>query len=258
VCSLGLAEVDFGNFTRALDYFDQARSIYVEIRHRPGQALALAHCATAFRWLGRYEEAEESARRAEDLAAACGSRSALATATLARAVAIGAAGRVEEAKSLLRELVKIAPKLRRPALEAHAWLALGELEAGFRASEAVKRARWVAAAGGFIHIEVLGLARLAELALEAGDPATADTDSRRAIELLEQHGDIQGPDEVVYYTRSRVLAALGRRDEAEKARRRAREIIRETASWIEDESFRRSFLENVAPNPAIMSPEEVA
>jgi tetratricopeptide (TPR) repeat protein len=258
VCSLGLAEVDFGNFTRALDYFDQARSIYVEIRHRPGQALALAHCATAFRWLGRYEEAEESARRAEDLAAACGSRSALATATLARAVAIGAAGRVEEAKSLLRELVKIAPKLRRPALEAHAWLALGELEAGFRASEAVKRARWVAAAGGFIHIEVLGLARLAELALEAGDPATADTDSRRAIELLEQHGDIQGPDEVVYYTRSRVLAALGRRDEAEKARRRAREIIRETASWIEDESFRRSFLENVAPNPAIMSPEGVA
>jgi adenylate cyclase len=253
--SLGLAEVDFGNFTRALDYFDQALGIFAEIRHRPGQATALANRASAFRWLGRFEQAEEAARHGEEIAAACASRSARAAAALARAIAIGAAGRVEEAKPMLRELAEAAPGLRRPALEAHAWLALGELESGAAARRAVERARAVASRSGLIHIEVLGLTRLAGLALEAGDAAAADRDSGRAVELLERHGDIQGPDEVVYWTRSRVLAALGRRGEAADARERAREIVRETASWIEDEELRRSFLENVAPNPAILAPE---
>jgi len=252
--SLGLAEVDFGNFTRALDYFDQALGIYAEINHRPRQALALANRASAFRWLGRYTEAEETARHAEKMARSCGSRSALAAASLARAIAIGAAGRIEEAKELLLELVEVVPALNRSTLEARVWLALGELESGPRARDATQRARDVASRSGLIHIEVLGLTRLAELALEADDPKAADHDSERALELLEQHGDIQGPDEVVYYIRSRVLAALGRPEEAEAARERAREIIRETASWIEDEKFRQSFLENVAPNPEIMAP----
>ena len=255
LCSLGLAEVDFGHFTRALAYFDQALEIYGEINHRAGRAMALAHRGTAFRWLGRYDEAEAAARQAEEVARACASRSALATAQLVRAIAVGAAGRINEAKQQLWDLVSVIPKLRQPALEAHAWLALGELESGFEAREAVKRARWVAASGGFVHIEVLGLTRLAELALEADDPVVADTYSRSAIEILERHGDIQGPDEVVYYTRSRVLAALGRADEAGEARDRARTIVRETANSIEDDEFRRSFLENVAPNPAIMASE---
>lgn len=257
LCSLGLAEVDFGHFTRALDYFEQARAIYVEISHRSGQALALAYRATAFRWLGRYDEAEETARAAEEAATDCASRSALATARLARAIAIGAAGRGDEAKRQLRDLAGVLPQLRRPELEARLWLALGELESGLEAREAVKRARRVAATGGFMHVEVLGLTRLAELALEADELISADTYSRSAIELLEQHGDIQGPDEVVYYIRSRVLAALGRRDEAEKARHRAREIIRQTADRIDNAALRRSFLENVAPNPAIMASETI-
>jgi class 3 adenylate cyclase/tetratricopeptide (TPR) repeat protein len=255
--SLGLAEVDFGNFTRALDYFDQALGIYAEIRHRPGQASALANRATAFRWLGRFAEAEETARRAEETARACGSRSALAEARLSRAQAIGAAGRAEEAKELLRELVETAPDLRRPALEAHAWLALGDLESGADAADAVQRARDIAAGSGLVDVEVLGLTRLAELALVSGDLTTADANSDRATELLERHGDIQGPDEVVYYIRSRVLAALGYGAEAAASRSRAREIIRQTANWIEDESLRRSFLENVAPNPDILAPEPV-
>ncbi|MEN8145747.1 MAG: adenylate/guanylate cyclase domain-containing protein [Gemmatimonadota bacterium] len=253
--SLGLAEVDFGNFTRALDYFDQALGIYAEINNRPGQALALANRASAFRWLGRYKEAEETARHAEDMARGCSSRSALAAASLARAIAIGAAGRVEEAKALLYGLVEVAPALHRSTLEARAWLALGELESGRPASDAAQRARDVASSSGLIDIEVLGLSRLAELALEADDTDSADQDSERALKLLELHGDIQGPDEVVYYTRSRVLAALGRLKEARATRERAREIIRETASWIDDEESRRSFLENVDPNPEIMAPE---
>lgn len=253
--SLGQAEVDFGHFTRALDYFDEALEIYTEIRHRPNQALSLANRASALRWLGCYPEAEETAGRAAEIATACGSSSALATASLARAIAIGAAGRAEEAMPLLRAVAEDAPRLRRPALEAHAWLALGELESGARAGEAVRRAREVASRGGLVHIEVLGLTRLAELALGDGDLASADEASRSAIELLELHGDIQGPDEVVYYVRSRALAALGRADVAAATRERAREIIRETARAIEDEALRRSFLENVAPNPEIMAPE---
>lgn len=253
--SLGQAEVDFGNFPRALEHFDQALGIYAELRHRPGQAMALADRATAFRWLGRYEEAEETARRAEELARACGSRGAEAAAALARAVAIGAAGRTDEARRMVTEILE-APGLHRPNLEAHAWLALGSLESGERAGEAVRRARWVAARSGLVDVEVLGLSRLAELALESGKPEVAEPDSRRAVELLERYGDIRGPDEVVYYVHSRVLAALGRDADASAMRERARQIVRETASGIDDEAWRRSFLENVAPNPAILAEVE--
>lgn len=253
---LGQAEVDFGRFTGALDYFDQALAIYKQIKNRPGQVMVLADRVYAMRWLGRYEEAEETALGAEELARSCASRGALAAASLSRGVVLAAAGRGDEAKQVLREVVSVAPGLRRPALEAHAWLALSELESGFDARQALKKARWVAAASGFVHIEVLGLTRLAELELEADNLDAADQHSARAVALLEQHGDIQGPDEIVYYVRSRVLAALGRGKEAGTTRERAREIIRETASWIEDEEFRRSFLENVAPNPEIMAPEE--
>ena len=250
---LGLAEVDFGNFTRALDYFEQSAGIYAEIRHRPGQAHALADRAIALRWLGCYDEAEATARRAAEIAETCASRGALAAATLARGLVLGASGRTDEARGVLRELLDGASDLRRPILEAHAWLALGELESGGTATAAVQRARDVAATGGLVHIEVLGLTRLAELSLEAGETDAADRDSARALALLEAHGDIQGPDEVVYFIRSRVLAALGRLEEARAARQRARAIVRKTAEWIEDEALRRSFLENVAPNPEIMA-----
>lgn len=252
---LGQAEVDFGNFPRALEQFDQALGIYAELGHRPGQARALADRATAFRWLGRYEEAEETARRAEELARACGSRTAAATAALARATAIGAAGRTDEARTIL-EGILATPGLHRPALEAHTWLALASLEAGERAGKAVERARWVAARSGLVDVEVLGLSRLAEIALEAGRPEAAEPDSRRAVELLEKYGDIQGPDEVVYYVHSRVLAALGRAADAAAMRDRARRIVRETAAAIDDEAWRRSFLENVAPNPDILADVE--
>lgn len=256
--SLGLAEVDFGNFTRALDYFDQTLGIYSEIRHRPGQAIALTNRASAFRWLGRYEQAEETAARAEELAAACASRSALAEASLVRAIAIGAAGRTDEAKALLHTFLDTVTELRRPALEAQGWLALGDLEAGDAAKDAAKRARKIAADSGLVDVEVLGLARLAALALADGDTATADQHSARAVELLEEHGDIRGPDEVVYWERYRVLAALGKDLEAAKALERARAIIQETAGWIEDDELRHSFLENVHPNPEILSGSGVA
>ena len=114
----------------------------------------------------------------------------------------------------------------------------------------------MAASSGFVHIEVLGLTRLAELELEDNNLDLAEEHSLRAVELLERHGDIQGPDEVVYYVRSRVLAARDCNQEAGVARERARELIRETASRIDEEDLRRSFLENVAPNPAIMAADE--
>lgn len=245
--SIGRTEVDFGNFTRALEHFDQALGIYAELGERPGQAMALADRAMAFRWLGCYAEAEDAAVRAEQVARDCGSRSALAAATLARATAIGAVGRTEEARALLHALVTSASELRRPRLEATAWLTLGRLESGEKASEAVKRARWIAARSGFADVEILGLTRLAELALETGQTEAAERDSGRAIELLERHGEVRGPDEWVYHVRSRILTALGRSDDAARAHARAREIVRATAGAIEDEGWRSSYLASAEP-----------
>ncbi len=253
---LGLAEVDFGNFTRALDYFDQAQGIYAELNHRPQQSRAVGNRALALRWLGRYEEAEEAAGRAETIAQRCGSRHALLSASLTHALVMAAAGRRAEARERLEEVIRVSPDLRRSTIESRAWLALGEIEDGPAAVDAIERARAVAARSGLVHIEVLGLTRLAQLALEAGDVQAADRHSAESLRLLELHGDIQGPDEVVYFVRSLVLAALGRDGEARAMRETARATVRKTASWIEDPELQRSFLENVTPNPQILADEE--
>ncbi|MFQ5889508.1 MAG: adenylate/guanylate cyclase domain-containing protein [Gemmatimonadota bacterium] len=256
---LGLVEIDRGDFTRALDYFETAAELFRLLGNRPMESRVLAHRATAVRWLGLLEEAEALAGEAGAIARSCGSRRAGASAELTLGIVLVAMGRREEATAILAEVCRRAEELRRPGLAARAWLALGELESGEEGLRCLARAREAARGAGLVHIAILAASREAELALESGDTAAADRASREAIEGLRRHGNIQGPEEEVLYTRARALLALGRDGEGRDLLREAREAIHHKAGLIEDPELRRRFLDEVTMNRQILgAPSQAA
>ncbi len=253
---LGLVQLDIGDFTTALDYFDAARELCSELNVRSTEAQVLSHRATALHWLGADREAAETARTALDLAERCGAHRAATSARLPLAMALGALGELDEARTAATEVRERAREQGRPGLEARAWLAIARIESGEAAAEAVDRAIALARQQELAHVEIQGLARDAELALAAADPSRADRSSAMAVEMLDRRGNLQGPEEAIFYIRARALRACDRAEEAETMLDRARAVVREKARHIEDPGLRRHYLEEVDLNRAILEGSE--
>jgi tetratricopeptide (TPR) repeat protein len=248
-------QVDLGDFTTALDYFEASREICAELGQRPAEARVIGHQATALLRLGCYEEAETNARAALRLATTCGSLQARSGVELALAMVLAAQGDVDDATWLLDGVCDAARRLGQPGLEARASLQLAELHAGEEALGHAQRAGELAAASGVVHVEILALNRAAEISLEAGDLKTADRDSAEAIRRLDAHGNIQGPEEAILLTRARTLEALGQAGGAGQMLERARGVVRMKANLIEDEERRKDYLHGVPLNREILLTE---
>ncbi len=239
---LGLVQIDLDDFTTALDYFEAAREIFAELRQRPAEARVIGHQAWALHWVGRYEEAEDSARMALELAERCGSLQAQSGAKLALAAALAARGRDAEAKALAQQVCAVAEGAHQPGLAARAYLQLALTQTGTDSEKAARQARQLARQAGLAHVDILAVTREAEIALEAGDVTAAEEASAEAMHKLSMRGKIEGPEEAVLFTRARSLEAQGRKDEAADVLEQARTAIREKANKIEDPDTRRSFL----------------
>lgn len=248
---LGLVEVDRGDFERGLDYLAQARRLLVELAVRPRESRVVAHEATALRWLGRLEEAEARARESLELADACGSERSRATALMTLAGVLAAAGRADEGQALAQEAHEFARRAGLRGLEARACLALAEVHGDGEARRWAREAAEVAAEAGLVHVRILALSRDAELALEAGESEAAEAASGEAARLLREHGNVQGPEEAVFFTRYRCLQALERHEEAEAALAEAVQALTVKSEHIRDAGERRRFLEEVHLSRAV-------
>ncbi|MBI4514166.1 MAG: AAA family ATPase [Gemmatimonadetes bacterium] len=251
---IGLALIDIGDFTRSLDYFARARRFCAELGDLPTEARVVAHRATGLYWLGEYEEAEGVAREAVTLARQCGSRRAQAGTELTLGIVLAARKNVEETRAALQSACNLGREIRRPRVEARAWLALSEIEGGEEAHQSLQRARDQAGRTGLVHVEILALTRQAHLALEEGDLPAADRDSAQAVQKLMIHYNVQGPEEAVYYTRARALLALGRRKEGQEMHTRAQQIVQRKARHIKDAALRQRYLEGIPLNREILGP----
>jgi class 3 adenylate cyclase/predicted ATPase len=97
------------------------------------------------------------------------------------------------------------------------------------------------------------LATLARAHLALGDTATALDYARQALSILHECGG-QGPEypQHDYFTCYQVLAAAQKRDKAREALQSAYDLLEAQANRISDEDLRRSFLEQVPQNRAIV------
>ena len=138
-------------------------------------------------------------------------------------------------------------------MQARAWLALSDVETEREAAAgAVDRVLKLCRGSGLVHLEVLALARQAELLLSEGRLDVADRVSQQAVEMLRHHGNVQGSEERVLMARASVLEALDRRDAARALIDEVAGIIRTKAGRIEDPVLRGRFLE-LPPNPEVLA-----
>jgi hypothetical protein len=107
----------------------------------------------------------------------------------------------------------------------------------------VERVLKLCEGSGLVHLQVLALARKAELALSAGRTGEADEASRQAVEMLRHHGHVQGPEERVLMARAAVLEALGQQAASASLKEEAVRIVSSRAEMIADPDLRQRFLE---------------
>lgn len=214
---LGLLADALGDYATAASHYRQALAIYSEIGYQLGIATILARQSLLRHHQGDHPGSLASGREALAIATATGDRSYQAYARMAMGHALTALDRLPEAADCYRE----ALALRRE---------MGERN---RAMEA--------------------LSGLAEVALAQGELARALEYVDTILGHLETAG--LGPSDEplrVYLTCYRVLEAAGDPRAGPLLRTADREL-RRRAAGIADEALRRSFLEDVAANRAIVA-----
>ena len=240
---LGLVCVDRGDYVESLSYLDRARDMFAASGRRAQEARVLAHRATALIGLGSLEQAKQTASEALDLATAAGSRRAVASAEVTLGM-IEAAGGLPGADDRLKRACNLGLKMGNRSLQARAWLALSDVETEPEAAaNAVGRVLKLCEGSGLVHLQVLALARKAELALSAGRTGEADEASDQAVEMLRRYGNVQGPEERVLLARAVVLEALGQPDAGASLKDEAVGIVWSRAEMITDPDLRKRFLE---------------
>ena len=239
---LGLVCVDRGNYVEGLSCLDRARAMYAGNGRRAQEARVLAHRATALMGLGSVEEAQQTASDALDLATAAGSRRAVASAEVTLGMIEATAG-LPEAGGRLKRACSLGLKMGNRSLQARAWLALSDVESEAGAANAAERVLKLCEGSGLVHLQVLALARKAELALAAGQTDEADRASHEAVDMLRRHGNVQGSEERVLMARAAVLEALGELEAGASLNEEAAGIVLSRAERITDPDLRRRFLE---------------
>jgi adenylate cyclase len=240
---LGLVCVDRGDYVEGLACLDRARGMYAANGRRAQEARVLAHRATALLGLGSLDAAMRTATEALEQAMAAGSRRAEASAEVTLGMIEAAAGR-REAGDRLKRACSLGLKMGNRSLQARSWLALSDVEIESKeAATAVERVLKICEGSGLVHLQVLALARKAELTLSAGRLDEADEASRQAVEMLRRCGNVQGSEERVLMARSTVLETLGQREAGATLKEEAIRIVRSRAEMIADPELRQRFLE---------------
>jgi CHAT domain-containing protein/tetratricopeptide (TPR) repeat protein len=170
---IGLAEQREGRHDRAVERFHAASKIQEGRGNKVGLAATYRHLAESLTALGRLDEADETASRAEDLHLAMGMPEGAWEDRAARARVLEARGRNAEAVALLEEVVRLQAEAGLPGRVsvfralASARLAVGDAGG---AMEAARRAVRIdaKAARGFAESEASGLLDVARTDADLG------------------------------------------------------------------------------------------
>ena len=101
--------------------------------------------------------------------------------------------------------------------------------------------------------QIAGASNQARAYLGLSDPASAKEHSQRAIALLERHGATEALEEEIFFNHAEILNEAGETEEAKGYFKKAYDEVINKANRINDQIIRKSFLENVRLNRAIIS-----
>lgn len=251
---MGIAQVETkrGHHFEVFRANDEAFRIFREIEDNHLMVIALAGRGNSLSLLGAYREAEENLREAIELSRKFGSRGqGMESLYNSLGRALDLMGQTPAAIETLQGSLETNPNhlyiVFTYAYLAQATLRNGDLDrARGQASRALEVARERKSQEG----EAMALTILAQILLAGGETEQALGPSQLAVQRFKELGGVEAFDSEILLTHARILAALGRTDEARN--HIPKSLLEERASNISDERFRRTFLENIEVNRRII------
>ncbi|MFE6666796.1 ATP-binding protein [Streptomyces sp. NPDC057697] len=264
---LGITLFDHGRLGHALTRLLRCTD---RLRDEPLKAelpIALNYLAQVRTGLGQYEQAEQVLNEARDHEAARGGDSgwhAYNTALLALLLARDPRRRgesltlaedawLETERTWLINLVPIVRNLYAQVLLETTIDSTEQLEAAHRlATDTIVETRRT----GMVRSEIAALSLCGRVRFKQGETASASHYAREAVQLLARTGDMPAlrSEEVLYHA-ARTLHATGAQDEAQHILQQARSKVAQKADSLDEPSLRRSFLEAVSLNRAVVHGE---
>jgi len=228
-------------------------------RARAGDSLSV--CGIILTEVGQYPEARERFQRALAILDRTGSRWSRADCLVYAGGNEGHLGEFGRGLELLEEATTTAREIGARYVEINAEVALcgallrrddkGDVE---RALDVAAGALATARAATLVGPEIAALARQGEALRRLGRLDQALASSGRAVELLEQQRYFEGSEEEVLFAHHKVLEAIGDPAAADLLER-ARGGIERKLGMMENEDWRRSFVDAVALHRHILGPE---
>jgi tetratricopeptide (TPR) repeat protein len=247
-----------GDYSQALDIWEEARVICRDIGLRPVEAQVTANIGVVYRVLGCCMQATEYLEQGLSLAQAVGFRTVQPDAMLNLGLCRSTLGQHESALRQGTEALALAREVRYTELAVRSMNALAQIHlandeddsaplALKDASEALDTARTAGLRPG----QGLAYCLMARAHQALGQLDQALAASARAMDLL-QEGVGDGAEEQICYYRAHILHAAGRLEEARAAMDKAQRELLAKADRINDPSLRRCFLEDVPLNREIV------
>ncbi|MFH1263253.1 MAG: tetratricopeptide repeat protein [Pseudomonadota bacterium] len=254
----GLVHWTLGEYSKALEQLQESHAIFKEVGFRKGQAVTLGNIGIIHHKLGQYQEALRCYERALSLRREIRDRS-------------GEGHDLENIGEVYMRLGDFKKALDH--LDAGRWLAqevgssyllaeclnnlaivyrkMGEIEPSHlaKASEYSEEALRVASTHRLMAGEIKASTNLARIRALEGRRQEAMELSFRAMRLIEAHAaGVEGAEEDAFVNHYTLLHEAGRLEEARECLRKLVELIRSRADRIQEEEYRRSFLEEVRQN----------
>ncbi len=255
---LGNVFFDLGDVTRAFDHHQQALDIFRLVGDRRGEAWSLSGLGSVFLTCGeyeaalaRYEEALDIRRHINDRRGEGVALADLGNARLALGQLPAARDALEKAVILLRDIGARRDEVYALTYLARAMQHMGELDKAQALHQAaLSRRRELEQRAASME----NVAGLASVALEQGDTDTARAYIEEVLAYVRASGltHIEYPFQL-YQTAIRVMRAGGDEEAARQILTEACQRLRERAEGIVDPALRRSFLERVPENRALMA-----
>ena len=223
------------------------------------QTLALANLGNLHNALGLAAQAAATLEAALAIASRLGALSLEAYIHANRGVAQARLGQLDEAVESEQLAFKIAGESGDARLlsACGTYLALICLERGGerdipRAQNAAVAALSAARDASLEEFRALAHMALARVYLARGEHGDALREAREALRRRDRLRGVQEREEEIHWTLIQALVAAARGDEAKRALAKARLLVEEKAARLPDDELRRSFLEGVPANKAIL------
>jgi tetratricopeptide (TPR) repeat protein len=235
---------------RSVESFERAGDMRNAMQHRGSMGYAALE-------IGLYDDAIKMLREVRVGAERMGLWNIVGTALQNLGLALGCAGRFEEARHVEAQAVKsflVSGNRRMHAASLYylAWIRSMANDLRHAEEECRQAVEIASAAPAILTVRAEGLGILATILLAKKRPAEALVAAADAFGILEEMGGIDGGEFLIRLVYAEALDANGRHEEAVVRIRDTTERLHKLSVKMTDPAIRNSFLENVQVNARIL------